>query len=613
MRETPRVPHGILSSLKRSLKTYYPELREDIEEWRSSSAQRGGHIHWRPFDHYKDIFTQINEFLGTHEARDCMILTFSSAITVRGSMGDLARIRRYLVENGIYVNENYKRMDHERLFLSTTNSSKGLERKHVLIISTFPLEKAFVNFSNDLVLNLVTVGISRSKETVDFMIPNYKDKYSSTLEIFSSCPAPTRAKIREDKDLREFGIDDYLALEHSVTEIIKQGIVKYDTRIKIKEFAKWYETAALLDARIPAPKLMAEEEAAFVGILIENLITHTWTGAWPRLEGLDVVSANPMYAHCIGRIHALAKEYGQLKATAGGGGTDGQFKCIYAYTQCHVGLYNKIFMSLNLGTRERLCIYWGTLKPRVAGLRPAMKLKVQANLKMPLMTGICDVMADADKDGLVVWELKASIDREWRDNALFQALLYALMTGKTWCRVMVMNPFRNEKHAFHFNMKEIMRLRQMVIDDIQTWNLNCYLAKNARAKGVSLKFTDCYLLIVQGTSYEAMTQAALFYFASPTKVEVVFDLYAHVDAEAPRKELSRPQKLALDSALTSADLATTLGQRLQALETSIYYHGPRPAFSVVPLSEIIKVPDLADAFEVGVRTIVALSGQYRLK
>ena len=83
-----------------------------------------------------------------------MILTFSSAITVKGALGDVARLRRFLSQKEYDVNKNHKSMDVEKLFLSTANSSKGLERDNVLAILTFPLERAFVNFSDDLVVNL---------------------------------------------------------------------------------------------------------------------------------------------------------------------------------------------------------------------------------------------------------------------------------------------------------------------------------------------------------------------------------------------------------------------------------------------------------------------------
>ena len=102
MKETPRVPQKILKSLKTSLQNYYPELSGDIEEWKSDNIY-DSNIKWKQFDNYSKIFKEIQTFLENYEHKKCMILTFSSAITVKGNMGDLARIRRFLLEKNIDV------------------------------------------------------------------------------------------------------------------------------------------------------------------------------------------------------------------------------------------------------------------------------------------------------------------------------------------------------------------------------------------------------------------------------------------------------------------------------------------------------------------------------
>jgi hypothetical protein len=95
-------------------------------------------IEWRKLKSYKDIFDELKVFLNNHTPQEAMILTFSSAITVNGSMGDIARFRKYFSENGIQVNTNHKKMDPEKYFLTTANSSKGLERDYVICFLTFP-------------------------------------------------------------------------------------------------------------------------------------------------------------------------------------------------------------------------------------------------------------------------------------------------------------------------------------------------------------------------------------------------------------------------------------------------------------------------------------------
>ena len=63
-------------------------------------------------------------------------------------------------------------------------------------------------------------------------------------------------------------------------------------------------------------------------------------------------------------------------------------------------------------------------------------------------------------------ELKASIANDWKDDALSQVALYALMTGKIWSRLTLLNPFRNEKSQYYFNSKNIISLRKLVTNDI---------------------------------------------------------------------------------------------------------------------------------------------------
>ena len=143
-----------------------------------------------------------------------MILTFSSAITVRGSLGDVSRVRRFFVENEIPVNANHKLMKDEAVFISTVNSSKGLERKHVFCLLTFPLELAFANFSSDILMNLLTVGLSRCKESIHFCIPSYMDRFSPILKNFKNCPKPTVRKVQqklcfsEKRQFQEHEIDN---------------------------------------------------------------------------------------------------------------------------------------------------------------------------------------------------------------------------------------------------------------------------------------------------------------------------------------------------------------------------------------------------------------------
>jgi hypothetical protein len=582
MKETPRVPIKMLENVKNSLKTYYPEFTPEIDQWHSSSLDSTSEIEWHRFYNYTELYKKMDEFVNTHDPEKSMILTFSSAITVKGAMGDLARVRRYLVNKGIDVNHNHKKMDHDKLFLSTVNSSKGLERDYVFIISTFPLERAFVNFSHDLVVNLITVGVTRSKQKVIFYVPAYDDKFSKTLEHFAECPRPNAAKIREGKVMGDFTFDDYLHIEHSVTELIKQSIIKYDTRIRLREYVKKFDTTFLFEQRIPAPKISTEEERSFVGVLLENLITSGWAMQWPKIDGIEMLRNHPMYAHCFKKIEDRYKTYNEyVRNNTCTGHT--QFMGIYYYSQIHVAMYNKLFIEFREETRNYLSSYWNGIKNKMKEIQPAEgHITIQTNMRMPWVTGVADAIitskvkaengrnAGNEQDQITVWELKASIDANWADDALIQAMLYAMMSGKSWARIVLLNPFRNEKLSYYFNMKNIMEIRNWVIDDVMTWNANCYLSKQVKAKGSRLDVTNNLFLT------RSKNQYTLFQFMSPTKLDILLNVFITNPTEKKRSSLTMLEKLCNDSIINEKD---GLDQLIKLLETpscrdkKVYYTG----------------------------------------
>ena len=237
-KETPRVPRNILNTLKTTLSEYYPEFKQEISTWRSSNNHSDAEIIWKRFYSYNNIFNCVEDFCQEHPQQETMILTFSSAITVKGALGDVARLRRFLSQKEYDVNKNHKSMNVEKLFLSTAHSSKGLERDNVLVVLTFPLERAFVNFSDDLVVNILTVALTRARKKVVIYVPAYEDKFSRVLNLYKKCPQPNKKRIREGKILKEYTFSDYLNIEHCVTELLRQSIISYDTRIRIKENIK---------------------------------------------------------------------------------------------------------------------------------------------------------------------------------------------------------------------------------------------------------------------------------------------------------------------------------------------------------------------------------------
>ena len=561
MSETPRVPKNTLNTIKTALKIYYPEFKDKIENWKSSNTCSNADIEWKRFNSYTHIFEELKGFLGTHSAEETMILTFSSAITVKGAMGDVARIRRFLSEQNLNVNSNHKKLEVENYFLSTANSSKGLERDYVIVFLTFPLERAFVNLSDDVVVNLITVALTRAKKKVIMYVPAYEDKYSRVLSLFENCPTPNKSRIREGKTMKEFIFQDYIDIEHCVTELIRASVIKYDTRIRLREQTKQYNFSKIFDEDISyktAP-IPTEEERAFVGVLIENLITSTWIGRWPEMPKHDVAN-HPMYLHIIGRINADEKRYKQY-VSSNMFDNKNQFNGIYLYSQLHIALSNKIFMRLSDGLTENLKSYWTRLRPKAFQMKPcSAKLKIQVPVQMQWVTGVADsITADDDGKTTSLFEIKASQDRNWKDNALLQIMCYALMTGKTWSRLHLLNPFQNEKVSYYFDTKNILSLRNEIIQDVLIYNANSMMAKlypTTKDKKV-LDISDTLFLNVIKDKKGNVKQASILNMVSPIKCELVYNKHSSSGLKKDKK-MKKDEKFECESTLSQEDLIVEL-------------------------------------------------------
>jgi hypothetical protein len=575
MKETPRVPLPILNSIKTALNAYYPEFREKINSWTSGNKISSADIVWKQLDSYNDIFEKILSFTNKYKPEEGMILTFSSAITVRGCMGDVARIRRFMVEHEIPVNTNHKKLDPETFFLSTANSSKGLERDYVIIFLTFPLERAFINLSDDIVVNLITVALSRAKKKVFMYVPSYEDKFSRVLNIFEKCPQPDKKRIRDDKTVKEFNFSDFLNLEHSVTELIRMSIVKYDTRIDLKKYTKTFHFSKIFsdDIKYNVLPIITEEERAFVGVLIENLITSTWTSKWADLKQFEGMDNNPMYNHVSGIVKRTITNYKNYISKNIFDNTT-QYHGMYLYSQIHTAISNKIYMNLAPELKENLLGYWYLLKPRVMNLRPSgQKLSIQANLQMPWVTGVADAMVSRkrvdeeekiERDEVEIVEIKASQEYDWKDNALLQSIIYALMTGKTWSRIHLLNPFRNEKVSYYFDSKKIMSLRQKVIDDVLIYNLNSFMAKMygySKSKE-ELKITDSLFVDIIKEE-ENIKSISVINIVSPIKCELVYHNWTKNNREK-EKGMEKIEKFRVESEFDNEGILKELKEILNS-------------------------------------------------
>ena len=70
-------------------------------------------------------------------------------------------------------------------------------------------------------------------------------------------------------------------------------------RIELKQFIKKFDSEGLFDGEITVkrPIMPCEEERAFVGVVIENLITSTWSNKWPYAGDIESLRNHPMYFH----------------------------------------------------------------------------------------------------------------------------------------------------------------------------------------------------------------------------------------------------------------------------------------------------------------------------
>jgi superfamily I DNA/RNA helicase len=546
MYETPRVPVNILNSLRHALSQFYPEFKDEFGKWTSKNKLKGN-ITWHQFKNYKQMFTDVVQFITDREYKDVMVLTFSSSVTVRGALGDVSRIRNLLCEQGIPVNYNHKSMDADKVFLSTSNSSKGLERKHVLVILTFPLEQAFLNFSSDLVMNLVTVALSRAIETVTIYVPITIQKFSPILKHYQNVPEPSvdytppSQKGKPELIKKEFNMDTVMNKEHSATEILRLGVLKYETLAHIKSFAKPIVKFKLSNEPFKI-NLFTDEKRALAGIFVEHLITTQWGGEWPS-AGVSNLKEDPSYKHCYGKLEDLYKLYSGFThaQSFASSSIEYQMRALHVYSQLALGINHRIFVSLSEADVAKISSMWKNhWKAAVMQMKTdGASCKIQSNCKMPFMTGIIDMLTsstltkgnDVSKENnseegksftnCTFWEIKASTDPLWESDALSQAMLYVLMNAKARCTVVLINPFRNQVCKYAVHIPNINTVRHLAMHDCVIYNANSLMAKTFKdvQPTNTLDLLDSVFINIQDYfDSKSITVLNLF---SPTKINIV--------------------------------------------------------------------------------------------
>lgn len=550
MYETPRVPIKILNEIRLALTNFYPELNSEFQKWESKNTKTDGSISWYQFSNYKEIFENLLKFCSKYDHKDIMILTFSSSITVRGTLGDVSRIRNFLKQNNITVNNNHKMMDKDCVFVSTANSSKGLERKNVFVILSFPLEKAFLNFSNDLIMNLITVALSRTQETIDIYVPKIIEKSSQLLKFYKA-PEPTiHYKFAQEKgrkeivnntcgDVDDFAFDTIINTNHSVVETLSLGILKYDTLSQLKNTAKLVYKCKLSDNfnyNQFVPKLNRDEEKVLAGLLVEYLITSQLQNNWPiTLVDMAQLSTNPNYKHCLSKVQMLSTTYDKLKSKPfQTSSVDYIFSTLHIYSQLQLALTHRVFVALSEFDIIKLKNYWNSsLHTSISSLKNSTtkdntSIKIQSSCKMPYMTGIIDAFFQdkGDKfDSFTFWEIKASVAYDWIDNALAQVMLYVLMNAKSYCTVVLVNPFKNIYLKYIVSIPTINSLRHTVINDCIIYNASSFLAKNVQndKSSTTVSMSDSIFVQIDSCDNDNVVYISIWKLFSPTKIEILFD------------------------------------------------------------------------------------------
>jgi hypothetical protein len=107
-----------------------------------------------------------------------------------------------------------------------------------------------------------------------------------------------------------------------------------------------------------------------------------------------------------------------------------------------------------------------------------IKLHTQSNVKMPMLTGIADaILQDKQK---CIYEIKASVKQDWKEDAFVQAFCYAIMLGQAWFTIKLVNLFKNSRIEYVVYIDDVKKLRQTLLYDILVWNMSSYMAKHYR-------------------------------------------------------------------------------------------------------------------------------------
>ena len=172
---------------------------------------------------------------------------------------------------------------------------------------------------------------------------------------------------------------------------------------------------------------------------------------------------------------------------------------------------------------------------------------------------------DDDEKTMSIYEIKASQNREWLDDASLQIMIYALCSGKTWYRLHLMNPFQNSKITYYFDTKKILTLRKLLTNDILIYNTNSFMAKMYPLTKINekLEVSNTLFLNIIKDENKRIKQATIINMLSPIKCEIVYDKFTANNLEKC-KGMDKEDRYASESEIDEKELIKELKDILES-------------------------------------------------
>jgi hypothetical protein len=218
------------------------------------------------------------------------------------------------------------------------------------------------------------------------------------------------------------------------------------------------------------------------------------------------------------------------------------------------------------------------------------------------------ITLDDDSKTTSLYEIKASQAQEWKDDALLQIMCYALMTGKTWSRLHLMNPFRNEKVSYYFDTKAILSLRKEVLNDILVYNTNSMMAKlyPTTKEKEKMDIENTLFVNLMKNKEGHVTQASIINMLSPIKCEILYNKYV-TSGEKKNKDMSKEERFACESSISEEELIHEVNKILK-----LDIHRGKILWTLENYDELeLKTNSIVDTFDLNNFQDIVTSLNYR--